>query len=103
MAIPLYLRIFNIDDFGKIDPFNLGKSADKPIEPGSIAKYPPNNPVYSIENKIDTAGTMTLVAIASEKPIPKDAVLLDNHGKLTAQAEALSPTVARLGYVVKDK
>ena len=103
VAIPLYLRIFNIDDFGKIDPFNLGKSADKPIEPGSIAKYPPNNPVYSIENKIDTAGTMTLVAIASEKPIPKDAVLLDNHGKLTAQAEALSPTVARLGYVVKDK
>jgi len=103
-AIPLYLRVFNIDETGKVDAFYLGgKAADKPVTPGGIVKYPVHDPVYSIENQIDTAGSMKLVGIASEKPIPKDMALLDSEGKLTAQALNLSPTVVRLGYVVKAK
>ena len=46
---------------------------------------------------------MKIVAIASENPFPKDMELLDGKGKLTEQAALLSPTVVRLGYLVKGK
>jgi len=101
VSIPLYLRIYHIDAAGKIDQFYLGLPAKKPIEPGTIVKYPPPHAILS--NEIDSVGAMKIVAIASENPFPKDMELLDGKGKLTEQAALLSPTVVRLGYLVKGK
>ena len=103
VSIPLYLRIYNIDASGKIDEFYLATSSKRPVEPGTIVKYPPPNSAIKIDNIIDSTGAMEIVAIASEKPFPKGMELLDGKGKLTEQAAAKSPTVVRLNYLVKGK
>lgn len=97
---PIYLTILNHASSGEIETVypHPGDSSEL-LTPGKVYQFPPPESEYEMPIE-GPPGRDRLIAIASEKSIPTDVVLVDGSGKLTERAKELSPTVVRVEYAV---